>query len=164
MAISLTSDRFRNIKRAAVALAALPVLAWVTHSPGAQAAPPDVYARTLMLVNLSGSNGTASMTLAVPQGSYVVTAKLYAWNVLDDGKTETVRCQLNAGDAEDDSFTTLTDDEYATVVLHLAAVTTDKDKGTITLSCTKSADFGNQVLRKIWITATRVNSVQVQPF
>jgi hypothetical protein len=164
MTASSTSDRFRHVKRAAVALAVLPVLAWVTHSPGAQAAPPEVYGRTLTLVNLSGPNGTASMSLGVPQGGYVVTAKLYAWNVLDDGKTETVRCQLNVGDAEDDSVTTLADDQYATVVLHLAAVTTDRDKGTITLSCTKSADAGNQVLRKIWITATRVNSVQVQPF
>jgi hypothetical protein len=108
-------------------------LAWAIHSPDAQAAPLEVYARTATLANLSGSGRTYSQTFAVPNGSYVVTAKHYAQNDLDDGKTETLWCQLKAGDAQDSSFTTLTDDEYATVVLHLAAVTTDKN--TITFTC-----------------------------
>jgi hypothetical protein len=97
--------------------------------------------------------------LAVPEGSFVVFAKLAAVDLQgDEGFSDFVRCRLSAGADFDRSFVTLGPDDIATLALGVVHTFPTADNVVVACAGTESANWAF-----LKVTASRVSELSNGP-
>ncbi len=122
--------------------------------------PSNLYFRTRADILALAASGTLSdaaftiVTLNVPAGKYLISAKLTAWDQL--GGTET-DCRLIAG-ADDDTSSAWADATLSLIPMSMMVAHDFTAAGQVKLNCNRSAG-GGSLLRQIKVSALKVGDI-----